>query len=286
MTNHILVCPFNEKLIARLKKQAIVVVTDDFNILQYIHDRVNNSNKLHAIKIKTSKPLSEIEFHDEWYRIPLALYSPDFGIYKNFLHRLNTLRKLNIRIFLSSERDFNFTALKILSSFNISSGLFFDNEPFNWELINDLMHYTVYTSTRHAPIEPFTWLATNYDPAGYTDFSSVYMNDPNRYIYINENEQIALTEKDFNENNFIATGIGSLENIKENTKYRDQQDLRYDIMLRMNECAFCQAFRICLGKFSGLENKNDTCKPFFSDFLDAADYYHSRNKTGEKLWQL
>jgi hypothetical protein len=283
---HILVCPFNEKLITGLNKRALVITTDDFNILNYIENRVNTGNKLHAIKIRTDKALSDIDFREEWEKIPLALYTPDFGAYKNFLHKLNTLRKLNIRIFLSSDNDFNFTALKMLSSLNINCGLYFDNEPFNWELINDLMHYSVYSNTRHAPVEPFAWLTTNYEPAEYNDFSSVYFNDPSRFLYLNEKEQIALTEKDFLNNNFIGEGLNALENITGNKNYIDSQNTRYEIMLRMDECAFCQAFRICQGKFSDLANKNETCKPFLSDLLDAADYYYSKTKTGKEIWQL
>jgi hypothetical protein len=283
---HILVCPFNEKLITRLKQKALVVMTDDFNILNYIQSRVNNFSKLHAIKIRTDKALSDIDFREEWEKIPLAIYTSDFGTYKDFLHKLNILRKLNTRIFLSSDHDFNYTALRILSSLNINCGLYFDNEPYNWELINDLMHYAIYSNTRHAPIEPFAWLATKYEPVEYTDYSTVYFNDPSRYLYINEKEQIALTEKDYLNNNFIAEGISALDNITRNKKYIDSRNIRYEIMLRMDECAFCQAFRICLGKFPDLANKNETCKPFFTDLLDAADFFYSKKKVGEKLWQL
>jgi len=57
-------------------------------------------------------------------------------------------------------------------------------------------------------------------------------------------------------------------------------------MLQMNDCSFCQAFRICLAKFSSLKNKNQTCKIFFSDFLNAADFALSKRNKGNQLWQL
>lgn len=285
--DHFLVCPFNEKLLAKLRQKAIVIHTNDLNIIRYIDKEVNKSNKLHAIKIQTEKPLSAVAFSEDWKNIPLAIYSPEFGIYKDFLHQLHLIRKLNVRIFLSSHHDFNFIALRILSSLNISCGLYFDEGPQNWDAINDLMHYAIYSTTKHAPIEPFDYLAFHYEPSEYTDYSFVYFDNPTKYLHINDKEQIALTEKDLLSNNFIDEGICSLDNISENKKYLDFTNIRYDIMLRMNECAFCPAFRICLAKFADLDNKNETCKIFFSDFMDAADYSFSRkNNNGNQLWQL
>jgi len=286
MMDHILVCPFNEKLLSRLKQRAVVINTKDFNIIRYINKELDNSNKLHAIRVQTDKPLSEIHFHEEWGKIPLAVYSPEFGEFKNLLHQLNLIRKLNIRIFLSSQHEFNFTGLRILSSLQIACGLYFNEEPHNWDSINDLMHYAIYTKTTHAPIEPFHWVAINYQPSEYTDYSFVYFNNPTQYLHLNDQEQIALTAEDLAKGNFIDQGIKSLDSIHKNKKYIHAENVRYEIMLQMNDCSFCQAFRICLAKFSSLKNKNQTCKIFFSDFLNAADFALSKRNKGNQLWQL
>jgi hypothetical protein len=288
MKDHIIVCPYNEKLLTKLKRRALVVNTDDFNIIRYIEKEVNKSGKLHAIKIQTDKSLSDIHFEEDWINLPLAIYSSEFGEYKDFLHQLNIIKKLNVRIFLSSQNDFNFIGLRILSSLNISCGLHFSEVPFSWDSINDLMHYAIYTRTKHAPIEPFNWLASNYEPTGYTDFNIVYFNNPARYLHVNENEQIALTREDMLNNIFIAEGIKSLDSIHENINYLDFFNHRYNIMLQMNECAFCPAFRICLAKYPNLLNKKETCKVFFSDLLEAADFAYSNriSNNGNPLWQL
>ncbi|MBN2523069.1 MAG: hypothetical protein JXB24_07320 [Bacteroidales bacterium] len=287
MTDHILVCPFNKKLLDKIKHNAIIIRTRDFKDLHHIHREVNKSNALHAIKIQTETPLATISFQESWLHLPLVIYSPEFGDYKDFSRQLDLIRKLNIRIFLSSQHEFNFTGLRILSSLNISCGLFFNEEPPNWDLLNDLMHYDIYGRTRHAPIEPFHWLASHYEPAGYTDYNSVYFNNPLKYFHINEKEQIALTETDLLNNNYIDEGIKTLDTIEKNKKYIDFLNRRYEIMLQMNECAFCPAFRICLAKFQNLTDKKNTCKSFFSDFMDAADYYFSkRNTIRNQLWQL
>lgn len=284
--DHILVCPFNEKLLRRLKQRAIVINTKDFNIIRYINKELDDSNKLHAIKIQTELPLSEIVFHEEWGNIPLAIYSPEFGEYKKLLYQLNVIRKLNVRIFLSSQHEFNFTGLRILSSLNIACGLYFDKETQNWDSINDLMHYAIYSNTAHAPIEPYNWVALNYQPTEYTDYSDVYFNNPTKYLHLNEREQIALTTEDLVKGNYIDQGIKSLNSIHKNKKYIQAENSRYEIMLQMNECAFCHAFRICLAKFPSQGNKDKTCKIFFSDFMDAADYALSKRNKVNQLWQL
>lgn len=284
--DHILVCPFNEKLLSKLKQRAIVINTNDFNIISYINKKLNNSNKLHAIKVQTEKPLSDITFQEEWVNIPLIINSPQFGEYKDLLYQLNLIRKLNIRIFLSSQHDLNFTSLRILSSLNIACGLYFSEEPPNWDSLNDLMHYSIYSNTRHAPIEPFDYIVSNYQPTEYTDYSFVYFNNPTKYLHVNEREQIALTAEDLLNGIYIDEGVKSLDSIYENKNYIDFVNSRFEIMLQMNECAFCPAFRICLAKFPALQNKAETCKIFFSDFLDAADYAFSKRNKGNQLWQL
>ena len=286
MIEHILVCPFDKQLLAKFKHRTIVINTNDFNSIRNINDEVNKSNKLYAIKIQTGKSFSSIPFRKDWGNIPLAVYSPEFGSYKEFLHQLNLIRKLNIRIFLSSHSDFNFTGLRILSSLNIGCGIYFNGEPYKWDLMNDLMHYAIYSMIKHASLEPFNWLASNYEQTGYTDYNIVYFNHPSKYLHVNEKEQIALTEKDMLNKNYIDEGIDSLDNICENKKYTDFLNYRYEIMLQMNECAFCPAFRICLGKFSELPDKSKSCKTFFSDFLDAADYSFSKRNNENQVWQL
>jgi hypothetical protein len=286
MMDHILVCPFNEKLLRRIRQRAIVINTKDFNIIRYINKELDDSNKLHAIKIQTEKPLTEIIFQEEWENIPLAIYSPEFGEYKKLLHQLHLIRKLNVRIFLSSQHESNFTGLRILSSLNIACGLYFDEEANNWDSINDLMHYAIYTNAAHAPIEPFNWITLNYQPTEYIDYSVVYFNDPTKYIHIDERGQIALTAEDLAKGNYIDQGIISLNSIHKNKKIIQAENSRYEIMLQMNECAFCRAFRICLAKFHSIRNKDQTCKIFFSDLMDAADYALSKRNKVNQLWQL
>ncbi|MBN1597077.1 MAG: hypothetical protein JW894_02185 [Bacteroidales bacterium] len=282
MTEHIFVCPYNKEFLSRLKNRTVVVTTEDPGLIYQIQREVNKSNMLHAIKVSVGV-LSEIRFQESWQNIPIAFYANEFGSYKNIQQQLHILRNLNSRIFLSDQSEFNFIALRILSSLRLSCGLHLTGKDCNWEMVNDLMHFTMYGRIRHAPIEPFDWIVSHYEPTGYTDFSFVYFNNPVKYLHINEKEQIALTEDDMRNNHFIAEDARSVDTIKENEEYQDFLNKRYEIMMQMTDCAFCPAFRVCLGKYKDLHDKNNKCKSFFSDLMEAADYAFSK-KTHQ--WQL
>jgi len=286
MTDHILICPFDTTLLAKLKRRKVVVHTEDQDTLTAISREAGKTNDLYAIKLVISNPLSSIIFREEWQSLPLALYAAEFGEYKELLPQLERIRKSNARFFLSSQHDFNYTGLRILSSLSIPCGIFFNGGTINWDLLNDLMHYAIYGRIKHASVEPFNWLAEHYEPAGYTDFNTVYFNHPERFIHINRYEQMAFSAQDLSAGNFIGEGLENLAAICEKAKSEDHLSFRYDIMLQMNECAYCPAFRICLAEFGAQENKKDTCIAFFSDLLDAADYVFSKkNNKGNRIWQ-
>jgi hypothetical protein len=287
MNNLVIVCPYDEKLLNTFKQKTLVVRTDTTTHLREIQKEVNKFNRLHAIKIETDIPFSALPFHEDWTRVPLAIWCGEFGEYKQLLSGLEIIRKLNARIYLSAMQEKNFLGLRILSSLKINCGLFSLEETSHWDSILDLMHYVIYSRLDQSAVEPFGWLSHHYDPTEYTDYSVVYFDDPSKYIHMNEREQIALTHKDLLRGNFIAEGINALNRIEENKMYVDFFNRRYDIMLEMNECAFCPAFRICLGKFADHNDKQHSCKVLFPEMLEALDYaYLKRNNTQNRLWQL
>ena len=282
--DHIIVCSFDRKLIASMKKRAVVINTDDYNLIRYMASEVNRENKLHAIRLTISFPLSELEIEDDWRDIPLLIQSNDFGQFKQLIHQMNALRQLNVRIFLTKENGFNFTGLQILSSLKIPCGLIMDRDFNAWEESIDLMHYAIYGRTKHAPIEPFDYIASQYGPRNFLDYNTVYFNNPEKYLHLNEAGQVALTSADLEAGNFIAEKLEELE-LESNEKYLAYLDARHRIMLSMNDCAFCPALRICLGKYGEGREKQDGCKRFFSDMMEAADFYQLSHNRNNGIWQ-
>jgi hypothetical protein len=289
MREHILVCRFDENLFTRIRNKRIVVTTTEFDQIHRICQVVNEyQNNLHCLVIQHKGSIASVPFHENWKGIPIAIYANEMGPFKEVMGRLQLIRDLNLRIFLSSDIEVNYTSLHILASLGIDCGIYFaDKEKINWESLNDLMTYSVYGKVNHASIEPFNFLATKYNPGQLTDFGSVFFENPQAYLHIDNNESIALTSEDLKNEKFISTGLDTLERIYENEIFQEAIHSWQQFFLRKEGCAYCQAWRVCMGKFSESFDKNQGCRQFFVDMMDAADHFLSlqhKNKRKE-VWQ-
>ena len=289
MREHILVCQFDETLISRLHQKSVVVTTNDFEQLHSICKILKDHQvNLQCLVFHHKGSLASVPFHESWKGIPIAVYVNDMGPFKEIMGKLPLIRDLNIRIYLSSENIANYTNLHILASLGIDCGInFVENEKINWESLNDLMTYAIYGKVNHASIEPFNFIASHYNPGQLTDFSSVYFENPHAYLHIDKDENIAMTSSDLKKGKYICSGIQSFHQIHENEKYKEAVHSWQEFFLKTEGCAYCQAWRVCLGKFAESFEKNQGCRPFFVDMMDAADHFLSlqhRNKRKE-LWQ-
>ena len=285
MKEHFIVCPFDENLLKKFNQKAVVIKTNDVNIISYIYDRVNQNNHLHAIVLYLEKPISDITFDENWKNIPLAIYSPELGLYKKVLSQVQLLKQMNLKIFLDSGIDINFTCLKILSSLQIACGIYF-NSSINWEKMSDLLHYAVYTKIPHAPIEPFEYIIKNYRADDFTDFSSVYFDNYRSYIHLNQDGNIALSSNESENNNFISCDISTINEICNTGEYHTKNISWQKFFLERRNCAYCPAWRICLGKFIEKYPDGLECKSFFSEVMEAVDFYRLReSKFRGELWQ-
>ena len=259
MKEHIFICPFDKNLLDRLSNKRLVVKTSAFENIHPILQHVNNvKSVLHCIMVEYSGSLASVPFHESWRGIPVAIFANEMGAFKEVINKIRLIRDLSVRIFLNSDNKENFTALHILASLGIDCGIFFGKNQIDWEAMNDLMTYAVYGKVNHATIEPFQYVVTNYNPARLTDFSSVYFENPRQYIHIDKDEN-------------IDKAIHSWQ----------------EFFLKPDGCAYCQAWRVCMGKFSESVEKNPSCRQFFVDLMDAADHFLSvqqKNKRKE-LWQ-
>ena len=78
-----------------------------------------------------------------------------------------------------------------------------------------------------------------------------------------------------------------IDSIRDNQKYIESQTQWQAFFLKTEPCAFCPAWRVCLGKFSSTHEQNPGCKDFFPDLMDASDFYRDLKKKEEReLCQL
>jgi len=288
MRKHFLVSEFDEKLFNRLKDHRIAVVTHGFDQVHHICESFNdNGNTLHCLVVHYKGSVVSVPFHENLKNVPMAIFASEMGPFKEMMARLHILREMNVRIFLSSDNRANFTNLHILASLGVDCGISFGENTIDWDAMNDLMTYAIYAKVKHASIEPFMYAAKVYSPERLTDFGSVYFENPQSYLHIDKDENIALTSKDLKAGKFIAKGVEALENIQDIKEYQDAEFAWQEFFLKDNHCAYCQAWRICKGKFTDTFEKNPGCRQFFTDMMDAADYYQEAQKKTKKkeIWQ-
>jgi len=286
VNDHFLVCPFNDTILSQLTGRSLVVRIDT---PEKIPDVVQASERfgfhLHCVLVKTSEPLSEITMQSAWRGIPIALFTPEMGPFPKFISQLPVLRSLNIRIYLSTDKKENYTSIRILSSLNIETAVVFDEEGLNWDLMGDLMTYAFFGLVHHASIAPFHYAAERYDRQRRTDFSSVYFNDPQKYLHLSLKGSVALTKEEERAGNFITGDINEIDNIENYSDYQSRLEKWRDFFLEPNGCAFCQGWRVCLGKFSSRVASDAGCKKFFPEFMDAIEQYLSLRNSGQGVWQ-
>jgi hypothetical protein len=288
MSGQAVVCPFDRELIADFHGQDLVPVTSDPSIVPAIVDHVSGTdNRLRAIWLQWDGALSDVPFRGEWERVPVALYARRLGRFSDFMAVRRRLQQLDVRVFLSAHEDSAATELKILASIGVSCGVHFGDEPIDWDRINDLMHYALYSRTSHAPVEPFRYAATTYDPARFADLARVYFDSPDAYLHVDRDRNVALTASDLARGRFVGHGIDALEAIQANGVAKEHARRWQIHMLRRDRCSFCIAFRLCVGLFAYQRDRGDGCERFFADLMDAVEHARAiEHGTGRGVWPL
>ncbi|MBK7030570.1 MAG: hypothetical protein IPH45_15805 [Bacteroidales bacterium] len=276
---HILVTNFNENLLKSIRGKALVIRTSDLFSFRNIAHVVNEHNKLHCIQAIVKGNLTEIPVSEDWRDIPINLYVPSFGDIRTFIEKSGLWRNLSVRIFLSSSNPENFTHLQMIASLGIDCGIWFDKGTTDWQSASDLLHYAIYGKVPHGSIEPFVYLVDHYHPTEYTDFSSVYFNNPTRYLHMDSHENLALTAEKLVAGDFIGT-LDELDIITEKPGYQSALIAWQDIFMANEACSSCPAWRVCLGKFSATLDENPGCADFLNDVMEAAEFVQS--KSGER----
>jgi len=276
----IIVCPDEPVLLTRMRGQALVIRTRDPAAIASLAVRTNGTNALHAVWLDSDQPLDDIPIESRWAGVTLVIRCAGIASVKGLSPRMPLLRRLPLRIFIPAHLPSAFVDLHILSSLGISCGLIVDASFDRWQELNDLMHYAVYCKAPHAPIEPFNYVVTHYHPEKMTDFDAAYFNAPGQYLHVNNREEIALTQEDLQSGRILAKGLGALETITTSPAFRKSQYAWRKRFLEMSSCASCPGWRVCLGKYADAVPPTTGCSEFFSDLLDAADFYRRKRDDG------
>ena len=283
-----IVCPNNRGLLKGLSGYSAAVRVKDVAHAAAAAASVQDSgNRLICVIVDSDLPVGRIDFCEEQKAIPLAVMAPSMGKFRYLAKRLDMLSDFDLRVYLPCGKSENITALRILSSVGISGCAVMEDGRTDWEAITDLMTYALLERMPHASIEPFEYIASNYDPVAYLRWGGICFDDPAQFLHLDSKGRVAMTDSELRKKKFIAQNI---DEIKEPARFpaikvRLQEWRGY--FTRNHACASCTGWKICMGRFSAHISKNCGCTAFFRELIEVTRQYRAKNAKVEerRIWQ-
>ena len=268
--NKVLVMDFNLSLLQSMRNQKIVVKTDDINQVDFIYTECQKNNNVMAIIVSLPfTSISQIEFQQKWSIIPLVISAYNIGDYELFFSKVDLIRSLNIRFFLSNEYDSVFTELKILSSLGVDCGLNMKADlKMNDDSFLDLASYYYMSPAPHATIEPFEFILNKLSEERNIGFESVYFEDPLMFAKIESIEDIE-----------------QLDVKQQNNEFAIKMNHYYKHFLDLDDCSKCAAFKIC---DKNMKIKLNDCQKTMEEVFEYAELRSNilKNKESKTICQL
>ena len=279
-----LVCPYEPALIDRLEGRVICVRVDAVQDISAAAADVRRCNTLSCVICDSSVPLEDIDVEDDWQGVPIALMAPSVGRFRNIAKKVATLRKLNLRVYLSGETD-NLTGARTLASLGIPVCADVEDNS-DWEALADLMTYALLGLVPHAPIDPFQTIADGYrQTTRSADWGRVFFDDPSRYLHLDAEGRIALSRRDLKAGNFIACDLSEIDSPLVKHAIEERLDAWRSLFAEDHFCARCKAWRICRARVSGGKAAPDGCDTFFHDMMDVIERRRGKIKAADETWQ-
>ena len=286
MSDLIPLCPPIPDLLNKLQGKKVVLRVDGAGSIEAaVALAAQYATHLHCLVVKIKGPLEALDLDRPYEGAPIALLAPGFGRMRHVAPKLRMLKQMNVRIYLPLDRAENFAGLRILSSLGCASAAIFQDGPHDWEQVSDLMTYALMNRAPRAPIDPFNYLAERYHANRRNDFAAVYFDDPARYVHVDASGRIALTAQELADGVFIADDLHELEALPQKEAYIDRMESWRHFFLKPDGCAYCEAWRICLGKFSPAPDEGKGCAGFFKEFLETVELYQSLKVEKVGMWQ-
>jgi hypothetical protein len=271
MNSPIFVCPNDQGLLGGFTGYAVAVrVSDPADIVDAVANVQDAGNELYCVIVQTDQPLSELKFHDEQLAVPLAVMAPSMGNFRALAKNVGSLRRPTLRVYLPCNNPDNLAALRILSSLGIHSCAEFVTGTNDWDALADLATYAVLGRNPHASIEPFSFIASSYNPHSTVAWGSIEFDDPTRYLHLDKKGQVALSRDELRRGVFAAGNIGEIGSQALTSAIVERANAWRQFFVDNHACASCAGWKICLGKFADDLPEDGGCTKFFSELIDVA----------------
>lgn len=232
----ILVVDYNVDNLHLLKGERLIIRISTLDDIIVTYSEVALANEIVALMCDIPYgAISQIDFKEGWCNIPIIVKLFNIGDYDVLLHKLDIIRSLNIKFYLSNVSNTIYTDLKFLASLNIECGIMFeDNVTMRDDDFLDLASYYYMSPVPHASIEPFAYILSHLRDESYINLEEVYF------------ENISEISHDFQ------------------TKYLNF----YKHFMELDECSKCTAFKVCDKK---MKERLGDCKAVMNEIYELAE---------------
>lgn len=285
MNRHI-IYNYSQALTERLSGYSLIPRVENLCNIDEIVTEVQKNNQLFCIWVDCSlMSISDLDFECVKTDTPIILYAYNIGDIFKTLYKVDLIRNHNIRIFLSSDSKENFHSVKILSSLGIDMGILLDSKHIDDDLFLDLASYALLGQVPHASIEPFDYIWRNILQEHNLDIDTIFFNNPQKYIYINDRLDFSFSLEDLNKSCF-AGNLAAIDHIDFNTEVEQKLNRYYSHFFALDKCSKCPAFKVCDRKSIAVFNN---CQEVYSTIYEYAEIRsnnESQNHNTRSLCQL
>jgi len=251
-------------------------------------DAVGRSgNHIFCVIFESDAPLAEVEFPEGDKGVPLAVMVPSMGRFRDLATHLDALQDRNMRVYMSCDTHENLIGLRILSSLGIHGCAVPGTGAADWDALADLMTYALLERFPHASIEPFAYIASNYDPASRLEWGSVYFDDPKHFLHLDAEGRVALSPAEFGAGEFVARSLCEVEPPDAFPAIKQRNQAWKEYFADDHPCASCPSWRVCSGRFSERLPEDAGCRDFFLEMVEVANQYRALSDRPEeaRIWQ-
>lgn len=261
--NKILILDYDKLLLQLLKNQRIVVITNSLDsIEEQFASSIQNNNVFAMFVSLPLTSISQIDFKPEWGAIPLIISAFNLGNYEHFLSKVDIIRSLNIRIYLSNKSETVFTELKIMASLGVDCGLWMnDGKRMDDDSFLDLASYYYMSPVPHATIEPFEHILNHLKEEINCGFEGVYFQDPTLFHRITTSEDITMLEK------------------KADDGFPLKMAHYYKHFIDLDDCSKCPSFKICDKQ---MKSRLNDCTSTMNEIFEYAELRNNMKKNEPK----
>ena len=264
-TKPIFVIPFNEAVIRKTDGFPIAVRTKDLEDIDRIA-AVVSGDRLHCIEV-VSDSLAGVQLKKDWQGLPLVFRLKSAGRLLDCIPALEGLRNSAARFYFQATRD-NITAVRVLSSLMVKTGLIIDGDSADWDEMEDLLAYDSCGKVAHTSIEPFRHVYAGYKKM-QTDYSELYLEKEGTFFHCDESGNIAISAGALRKGDFIGT-LDKASSIGFEGFSLSAREKRRAPLLNLEGCSICPAWRVC-GYRKKEDDKACASKQFMLALLDAAE---------------